>query len=569
MKTNIMKGSFFYSFLLLLFLSSCETENKAYDLIIYNGNIHTLDPGNSVVEAIAIKDGAIQQLGSSQDISQLEATKSIDAKQAFVMPGFIEGHGHFSSLGYSLINLNFIKSKNWDEIVSMVEEKVKTAEPGEWIEGRGWHQEKWNESPGETTFGYPSHDKLSAISPDNPVILGHASGHGVFANAKAMEVAGVSVETPNPSGGRIVRDSDGEAIGVFEEKAMSVIREAHQEYLDGLSQDELKAKWLQGIRLAEQECLSKGVTSFQDAGSSFEECRRYEKLAKDSDLAVRLWVMVRTNIEDLKENIADHRRINVGDKFYTCRAIKSAIDGALGSYGAWLLQGYSDKQDFVGQNTTSVEDVKEISALAANNDMQYCVHAIGDRANREVLDIFSDYVNPEKNMRWRIEHAQHLHPDDIPRFAQLGIIPAMQGIHCTSDSPFVVKRLGKKRAEEGAYAWRSLMDTGAIIANGTDVPVEDVDPIQSYYASVTRKRADNKLIFYPMQKMSRLEALKSYTINNAHAAFEEEYKGTLELGKVADIVILSENLMTCSDDEILDTEVLYTIVNGDIKYQNI
>ncbi len=562
-----MKGSFFFLLSFFLLTISCQPEKTIFDLIIYNGEIHTLDDKNTVVEAVAIKDGEIKELGLTADIRQLEATKSIDAKQAFVMPGFIEGHGHFSSLGYSLINLNFIKTKTWDEIVQMVAEKVKDAEPGEWIEGRGWHQEKWIESPGETTYGYPSHDKLSEISPDNPVILGHASGHGLFANAKAMEIAGLSVETPNPAGGRIVRDSDGDAIGVFEERAMSIIREAHQEYLDGLSQDELLAKWHEGISLAEEECLKKGVTSFQDAGSSFEECRRYESLAKDGELDLRLWVMVRTAIDDLKENITKHRMINVGNKFYTCRAIKTSIDGALGSYGAWLLQGYSDKQDFVGQNTTTVEDVKEISKIAADNNMQYCVHAIGDRANREVLDVFSTFVDADKNMRWRIEHAQHLHPDDIPRFGELGVIPAMQGIHCTSDSPFVVKRLGAKRAEEGAYAWRSLMDSGAIIANGTDAPVEDVDPIQSYYASVTRQRADNKFIFYPMQKMSRLEALKSYTINNAYAAFEEDYKGTLEKGKVADIVILSENLMTCSDDEILDTKILYTIVNGEIKHE--
>jgi len=551
----------------MLLTISCQPEKNIYDLIIFNAEVHTLDDQNTIVEAIAIKDGIIEQLGTTVDIQKLEAKESIDAQNAFVMPGFIEGHGHFSSLGYSLINLNFIKTQSWDEIVKMVEEKVKDAEPGEWIEGRGWHQEKWIESPGETTYGYPSHDKLSEISPDNPVILGHASGHGLFANAKAMEIAGLSVETPNPAGGRIVRDSDGEAIGVFEERAMSVIRKAHQEYLDGLSQDELKAKWYEGIKLAEKECLKKGVTSFEDAGSSFEECGRYENLAEDGNLDVRLWVMVRTSIEDLKNNIAKHRMINVGNKFYTCRAIKTSIDGALGSYGAWLLQGYSDKQDFIGQNTTSIEDVKEISKIAADNDMQYCVHAIGDRANREVLDIFSTFVDPNKDMRWRIEHAQHLHPDDIPRFGELGIIPAMQGIHCTSDSPFVVKRLGEKRAKEGAYAWRSLMDTGAIIANGTDVPVEDVDPIPSFYASITRKRADNKLIFYPMQKMTRLEALKSYTINNAYAAFEEDYKGSLEKGKVGDVVILSENLMTCTDDEILDTKVMYTIVNGEIKYK--
>ena len=562
-----MKASLLLPSIAFCILLSCQDSSTPYDLIINNAEIYSLDDEDNRYEALAVKDGKIIALGSIEDLAKQEAKQTIDAQGAFVMPGFIEGHGHFSGLGYSLLNLNFMKSKSWDEIVAMVEEKVKQAEPGEWIEGRGWHQEKWIESAGETTNGYPHHKKLSDISPDNPVILTHASGHGLFANTKAMEIAGVSVETPNPQGGRIVRNSDGDAIGVFEERAMSIIRAAHQDYLDGLSQDEQIQKWYDGISKAETECLQKGVTSFHDAGASYKECDRYHGLAKDGELDVRLYVMIRKGVEALREQVSNYRVIGAGNQFYTCRSIKTSVDGALGSYGAWLLSSYDDKSDFVGQNTTPIEDIASISDIAAQHAMQYCVHAIGDRANREVLDIFEKHVNPDADMRWRIEHAQHLHPDDIPRFGQLGVIPAMQGIHCTSDSPFVVRRLGKKRAEEGAYAWRSLMDSGAVIANGTDAPVEDVDPLLSYYASVTRKRADNKLIFYPAQNMTRLEALKSYTINNAYAAFEEDIKGTLELGKLADIVILSKNLSTCSDDEILETQVLYTIVNGKIKYQ--
>jgi len=550
-----------------LLLSCSDNNTPKYDLIIHNAVIQSLDDKNTTYSSMAIKNGEILKLENDDSLVGESTVENIDANGSFVMPGFIEGHGHFSGLGYSLLNLNFMESKSWNEIVSMVEEKVKTAEPGEWIEGRGWHQEKWQESPGETTNGYPFHKSLSDISPENPVILTHASGHGVYANSKAMEISGVTTETPDPVGGRIVRDEEGQAIGVFEERAMSIIRKAHQQYLDGLSQDELTQTWYRGIELAEEECLKKGVTSFHDAGASYVECDRYRGLAQEAELDVRLWVMIRENTESLAGNVKKHRVIDEGNKFYTCRAIKTSVDGALGSYGAWLLSSYDDKANFVGQNTTPIEDIDKISSIANQHDMQYCVHAIGDRANREVLDIFSKYVSPDKNMRWRIEHAQHLHPNDIPRFGELGVIPAMQGIHCTSDSPFVVKRLGKKRAEEGAYAWRSLMNTGAIIANGTDAPVEDVDPIKSYYASVTRKRADNKLIFFPMQNMTRLEALKSYTINNAYAAFEEDYKGSLEIGKVADIVILSENLMTCSDDNILNTKILYTIVDGVVKFK--
>jgi len=553
--------------LLIICMSACQSADIQADLIIFNAKIQTVDANNLVVQALAVKDGRILDTGTNEEMTQYNASQKLDAHGKFVMPGFIEGHAHFSGLGYSLINLNLMKTTSWNEIVALVEEKVKTAKPGEWIEGRGWHQEKWTESPGETTNGYPYHKKLSDVSPNNPVILTHASGHGLFANGKAMEIAGVSLETPDPSGGRIVRDDTGEAIGVFEERAMSTIRASHRAYLDGLSQDELTAKWYSAITKAQEDCLRKGVTSFQDAGSSYTECKRYEGLAKDEKLDMRLWVMIRQTAENLEGKVSDYRKINVGDHFYTCRALKTSVDGALGSYGAWLLKSYDDKSDFVGQNTTEIDEIQKISEIAAANEMQYCVHAIGDRANREVLDIFSKHVNPSKNMRWRIEHAQHIHPDDIPRFAELGVIPAMQGIHCTSDAPFVVKRLGQQRAREGAYAWRSLMDAGSIIANGTDAPVEDVDPIPSFYASVTRKRADNKMIFFPMQKMNRIEAIRSYTINNAYAAFEEEYKGSLEVGKVADIVILSEDLMSCSDDEILDTEILYTIVDGKVKYQ--
>ena len=241
----------------------------------------------------------------------------------------------------------------------------------------------------------------------------------------------------------------------------------------------------------------------------------------------------------------------------------------MGPYGAWLLEAYEDKADFSGQNTTSVEEIANIAKLCIDNDMQYCVHAIGDRANREVLDIFEAAFadQPQKeDLRWRIEHAQHLHPDDIPRFAQLDVIAAMQAIHCTSDAPFVVKRLGEKRAREGAYVWKTLLETGAVVTNGTDAPVEDVDPIESFYATVTRKRIDNGLEFFPEQVLSREEAIATYTLANAYGAFEEDIKGSLEPGKLADLIVLSKDLVHCTDKEILETEVLKTMVGGKFKY---
>jgi predicted amidohydrolase YtcJ len=560
--------------LLLLILQACSSENNSADVIIENANIWTVDSKNPKAAALAIKDGVLIKVGTSDEVKLLSGaeTKKIDAKGNFVMPGFIEGHGHFSGLGTSLQNLNFLKSKSWEEIVSMVKAKVETLDEGEWVEGRGWHQEKWND-PDEVLFeGYPGHQKLSEVSPDNPVVLFHASGHGLFANKKAMDMAGISKETGDPFGGRIVRDDEGNAIGMFEERAMGPIRSIYNEYLKTLDAETLHEKWLEGIDLAEKECLSKGITSFQDAGSSFEQIAEYSSMAEAGDLDLRLWAMLRHSSERMKGKATEARVIDAGNKFFTCRAIKTEVDGALGSYGAWLLDEYHDKPGFHGQNTTEISEVQKIADIANESDMQLCVHAIGDRANKEVLDIIEkeQAERPElKDARWRIEHAQHVDPADIPRFKELGVIAAMQGIHCTSDALFAENRLGQQRAREGAYAWRSFLDAGVVIANGTDAPVEDVDPIESFYASVTRKRVDNGFEFFVEQAMNREEAIYSYTLGNAYAAFEEQDKGSLEEGKLADIVILSKDLINCGDDEIMDTEVLYTIVGGEVKYAKI
>ena len=559
-----------------LLLFSCKTEtNETADTILLNGNVYTVNTAQPTAQAIAIKDGLIKAIGTNEDIEKWkgENTKAIDLKGQFTMPGFIEGHGHFSGLGFSLIDLNFLKSKNWNDIVAAVAEKAKTAKPGEWIIGRGWHQEKWEEALERHVNGYPYHDHLSEAAPNNPVMLRHASGHGLIANKVAMDMAGISKETPDPSGGRIVRDASGGAIGVFEETAMSIINRFHKEYLSTLSAEEQIERWYEGVALAEKECLAKGITSFQDAGSHFDELERFEKMAEKGELDLRLWAMVREPSEELKGNLDGFPKVDIGNRFFTCRAIKTAFDGALGSFGAWMLEDYSDKPGFQGQNTVPLEEVKAIAALARDHDMQLCVHTIGDRANRELLNLMEELTAAEgkdlKALRWRSEHAQHIDPEDIPRFASLGVIAAMQGIHCTSDAPFVVKRLGEERARNGAYPWRSLLDAGAIINNGTDAPVEDVSALESFYASVTRRRhqpKDKGLELFPEQKMTRAEAIHSYTLANAYSAFEEEWKGSLEVGKVADIVVLSNNLAACEDEAILETDVVMTMVDGVVKY---
>lgn len=564
--------------MILLSLPACKhntagSENVA-DLLFYNGFVYPV--GGSPIEngAVAIYQGKIVAIGPTDEMLktwQANAKQIQDCQGAFIMPGFIEGHGHFSGLGYNLIQLDLMDTQSWTEIIDSVAARAQKLQPGEWLIGRGWHQEKWKSTVDENVNGYPFHDMLSAVSPNNPVMLGHASGHSLFANQAAMEAAGITSETNDPPGGRIVRDASGRVVGVFEENAMDVIREAYKGYQSTLPENQKKKEWLNAITQAQQHCLQYGITSFQDAGSSFEEIRRYDDLAKKDSLELRLWAMVRHPYEELKNNLDAFPIIGSGSDKFTCRAIKSELDGALGSFGAWLLEPYSDKPGFTGQNTTTVYDVKGIADLALEHDMQLCVHAIGDRANRVVLDVFEGVLSTSEDgnaKRWRIEHAQHLHPDDMPRFKNLGVIASMQGIHCTSDAPFVVKRLGDDRARTGAYAWRSLLDLGVLIANGTDAPVERVDPIPNFYASVTRKRLDNGMVFYNEQAMTRQEALYSYTLGNAYAAFEEEIKGSLEPGKWADLVILSQNLLTCPDDSIPSAKVLWTVVGGDVKYQN-
>lgn len=553
-----------------LLILACGEEQQHADLLIINGTFETMSDTISEVSVLAVVDDRIVDLGNESLIEkwQGEGTEVIDANGSFVMPGFIEGHGHFSGLGNSLQILDFLDAKSWQDIIDLVQSRVANEEPGTWILGRGWHQEKWTESPDEHVHGYPLHQALSEISPENPVLLFHASGHALYANKAAMDAAGINRETPDPSGGEIVRDVRGEAIGVFEENAEGLIMRAYEAYESTLADSIKTNQWYEGVQLASDLCISKGITSFQDAGSSFEEIERYRELATDQALDLRLWVMIRHGSEVLEGRLDDFPLIGLGNNYLTVRAIKAAIDGALGSFGAWLLDSYSDKADFIGQNTTTIEEVNAIADLSFKNGLQMCVHAIGDRANREVLDIYQQYHDEtQDDLRWRIEHAQHMHPSDIGRMAEMGVVAAMQAIHCTSDAPFVEKRLGLERARDGAYAWRSILDAGGIIANGTDAPVEKVDPLPSLYASVTRRRVDNGMVFFPEQTMTREEALKSYTIDAAYAAFEEDIKGSLEIGKLADIIILDTNLKTCQPEEILDAEVLYTIIGGDVKYE--
>jgi predicted amidohydrolase YtcJ len=552
-------------------LSGCIQPPEPADLVLKNGRIVTVDSSKSEAQALAVRGDTIEAVGSDVEIELYTgpSTRVIDLEGKLAVPGFIESHGHFTGVGQARMQLDLMEAKSWDEIVLLVQEAAAKSQPGEWILGRGWHQEKWQSPPQPNVEGFPTHASLSRVSPANPVLLTHASGHATFANAKALELAGVTSQTPNPPGGEILKDRAGHPIGVFRETASSLISRALAAERAKRTPEQIQKNAEREVELAIQECLSKGVTTFHDAGSSFRTVDLFRKFADEGRLGLRLWVMVREGNEALSQNLAKYRLIDYGNRHLTVRAIKRSIDGALGPRGAWLLEPYQDLQTSTGLNTTPVPEIEETARLAMKHGFQLCVHAIGDRANREALNIYEAAfkANPDKkDLRWRIEHAQHLSAADIPRFGALGVIAAMQGIHCTSDAPYVLARLGERRAEEGAYVWQKLMKSGAVISNGTDAPVEDVDPVASFHASVSRRLKDGT-VFYAGEKMSRAEALESYTLDAAYAGFEEKAKGSLTPGKLADIVVLSKNILSIPEEEIASARVLYTIVGGRILYE--
>ena len=553
-------------FILFIFIG-CES-NKA-DLIIENGIIYTMDDFNPIAESVAVRSGKIIGVGSNYYIQSFigNNTKVLDLKGTTMVPGLIEGHGHFMGLGYAKMRLDLSTVSSYDELVDMVSGAVAEANPGEWILGRGWHQSKWEPVPIPLVKGFQTHDKLSAISPNNPVWLTHASGHAAFGNAKAMELAGITSETEFGFGGEIIKDLRGNPTGVFNERAQGLV----SKYVETESEDNSSQR---ALELAVQACLENGITSFQDAGSGSNSINAYREGLSSNSLRVRLYVMLTSRDPDLlKEWYKKGPEIGTGNDYLTIRSIKLNTDGALGSRGAWLLDSYTDRPGHFGMATQSMDYVYEVSRDGLANGFQVNSHAIGDRANREVLDqyekVFNENPKLAENHRWRIEHAQHIDPADIPRFGLMGVIPAIQGIHMASDRPWAIDRLGRQRIIESAYVWRDLIDSGAILINGTDVPVEPIDPIASIYASTARKTLKGKPEggYEPNQKMTRLEALKSYTINAAYGAFEEDIKGSIEIGKYADFTVLSQNIITVPEDQILNTKVRYTIINGQIEYK--
>lgn len=549
-----------------------EASVAAADLVLRGGKVATADPATGNVQAIAVNGYQITAVGSDEEVSAYigPETEVVELNGRFVMPGFIEGHGHFLSLGRAKQILDLQDVKNWAEVVTMVAVAVDKARPGEWIFGRGWHQDKWDSVPEDAVDGVPRNDTLNKVSPDNPVVLGHASGHAAFFNDSALEMAEVGDDTADPAGGTIVRTPEGKATGLMRETAQRLINAAMNEYDGRMTPKQTEFLNRERVRLAADEAVSHGVTSFHDAGSSFETIDFFKKLEDEGELDVRLYVMVRRESNELlAEALPQYKMIAEGNDFLTVRSIKRQIDGALGAHGAWLLEPYKDLPDTSGLVLETVEDIEGTAELAVKHGFQVNTHAIGDRAVRETLDLYErvfERTSANGNeLRWRIEHAQHIDPEDVPRFGQMGVIAAVQAVHGTSDGPWVPSRLGDERAKITSQPWRTLINTGAVIGNGTDVPVERIDAIASYYSSVSRMM-NNGERFYPEHVLTREEALATYTINNAYAAFEEDIKGTLTPGKYADMVVLSQDLLTVEEAEIPNTTVDMTYVGGELKY---
>ncbi|MCS5490543.1 amidohydrolase [Algoriphagus limi] len=559
--------------LVAFFGFSCASgpENPA-DSVFINGIIYTVDESNPKVEAVAVKNGMIQAVGTTAEIQELvgENTEVIDLAGKTMTPGFIESHAHLMGIGYNKLELDLMYVKTYDELVEKVAKAVAKAKPGDWITGRGWHQDKWIQKPEKMVKGFQTNDALNEVSPDNPVFLRHASGHATFANSKALELAGISnLQGERPGeveGGEIIVDELGNPTGVLTERASSLVAR--------LVPEETPERAEEALTLALQELAEKGITSFHDAGSGQDVIDLVQKFKDEGKLTARMYIMLTGRQPELLEEwYKKGPMIDSEDHLLTVRSIKLNCDGALGPRGAWLLEDYADRPGHRGHETLPMSVVTEVSEKALPLGFQVCSHAIGDRANQEILDRYEAAFakNPEiQDHRFRIEHAQHLHPDDIPRFGELGVIAAMQAIHLSSDRPWAIDRLGEKRIIDGAYVWQKLFQTGARIANGTDAPVEPVDAIPSFYASVTRKTLEGlpEGGYEGDQKMTREQALKSYTLDGAFAEFEEDFKGSIEVGKAADFTVFDQNIMEVPEDEILKTQVEMTIVGGKIIFSN-
>lgn len=550
--------SFLFFVILLAGIDSVSAQNA--DIVFHNANIYTVDDKRPRVEAIAVKDGRIVFVGSSADARKQAGTKTkvIDLKGATVVPGLTDSHYHLMGVGMREVTLNLEGTTTLDAFLAMVKVRVDKTPAGKWVTGRGWIETFWKPQ------AFPTRQDMDKIAPNNPVMLTRADGHAAIANTAALKIAGVDNKTANPFGGEILRDkATGEATGMLIDAAMGLVRR----HVPGTTDAEREEALILGI----QRTLSLGWTQIQTAGGGYSDADLYRKVISDGRSKLRIYNSVSGPGESSRRLLGEGATI---DDRFTMRTIKVVFDGALGSRGAALLAPYSDA-DTSGFLTAKPEELRPMFAEALRKGIQVESHAIGDRANREILDLYEEAfkaVPPEqrkvKDPRWRVEHAQIVSEADIPRFAKLGVIASMQPSHAIGDLFFAPGRLGQKRLE-GAYAWEKFLRSGAIIAGGSDAPVERGEPMIEFYAAVARKslKGESGEGWHPEQAVTREQALKMFTIWPAYAAFQEKHRGSIEVGKLADLTILSRDIMRIPAPDILNTKCLMTVIGGEIVFE--
>ncbi len=497
-----------------------------------------------------MKDGRILAVGN--DVSRFlgPATRKIDAGGAAIVPGFIDSHGHMAGLGDMLETFDLRHVNSIDQIAGIVRKAAASRPAGEWIRGRAWDQTNWGGK-------FPTSDALSAAAPSHPVYLTRVDGHAGWANRKALEIAGITAATKDPPGGKIIRDASGNPTGVFIDRAQALVTAK----IPRPTAEQIERR----LARAASECAKLGLTTVHDAGIGRMEIEAYRRLIEQHRLPVRVYAMIGGEGDLWREYLK--RGPEIGDRL-TIRTIKLVSDGAMGSRGAAFWQPYADDPGNTGLLILKEDDVERVARDAAAHGFQVATHAIGDRANRIALDAYAAALGGGNDRRFRIEHAQIVSVPDFPLFAKYNVIASVQSTHATSDMRWAETRLGPDRIQ-GAYAWRRFLNLGVVVANGSDFPVESPNPLWGFYAAITRQdhQGNPKGGWTADQKMTREEALKSWTAAGAYAAFEEKTKGTLEAGKAADFVMLSNDIMQAPPADILKTRVTMTVLGGEVVYR--
>jgi predicted amidohydrolase YtcJ len=563
---NSMRFQIIVVLLIVTFISFGLTNAKPEiaDTVFKNGTFYTVNERQPRAEAVAVKAGKVIFVGSTKDVKSFEGkdTKIIDLKGNTVVPGLTDSHYHLAGVGAREMNLNLEGTDSLEAFLTKVKERVATKKPGEWVTGRGWIETFWKPQT------FPTRWDLDKISPDNPVYLTRADGHASIANSAALKAAGIDKNTPNPFGGEFLKDpKTGELTGMLIDAAQGRVSSR----VPRGNTDESEQALLIGVKRS----LELGWCEVQIPGNSFAEIDLIKKLFSEGKIKLRIYDAVSGPGPSATKLLSEGPTIGAFENRFTVRGIKAYMDGALGSRGAALLEPYADSPNTSGFFTTKEEDLMPMFVEALRQGIQVETHAIGDRGNRTTLDLYEKAfkaVPPSERKirepRWRVEHSQIVNPVDIPRFAKLGVIPSMQPSHAIGDLHFAPSRLGIKRLE-GAYAWQSFIKSGSIIPGGSDAPVERGEPMIEFYAAVARK--DQKGYsgegWHPEQAVTREEALKMFTIWAAYAAFEEKLKGSIEVGKLADLTVLSADIMKIVDADILKTRCVMTVIGGEIVYE--